>query len=258
MSLQEKLQSIAMTFAASILDAVQSVPLSEVAGEAAGAGRAREHMSNGTSRVHEAPPSRRGDVRHSASQRVAAPQKPSKPARLARRTADQIAKMVDDVVAVLTTEGRGLRAESIRKLLKMEARELPRILKQGVASKKLRILSGEKRTTTYGAVGDKPPRATKAKEAKPKAKEAKPKAKEAKPKAKEAKPKAKEAKPKAKEAKPKAKEAKPKAKEVKPKAKEAKPKAKEVKPKAKEAKPKAKEAKPKAKPGLAKTAVRPA
>ena len=45
----------------------------------------------------------------------------------------------------------GLRAEEIRANLGMEAKELPRVLKEGLAKKKLRS-KGQKRATTYTAV----------------------------------------------------------------------------------------------------------
>jgi hypothetical protein len=46
--------------------------------------------------------------------------------------------------------GDGLRAEQIRSELGMQAKELPRVLKEGLASKKLRS-KGQKRATTYYA-----------------------------------------------------------------------------------------------------------
>jgi Fic family protein len=45
---------------------------------------------------------------------------------------------------------KGLRAEQIRKALGMEAREMPRVLKEGLAKKTLKS-KGEKRSTMYSA-----------------------------------------------------------------------------------------------------------
>jgi hypothetical protein len=44
-----------------------------------------------------------------------------------------------------------LRAEEIRQALQMEAKEMPRVLKEGLAKKKLKA-KGQKRATTYSAV----------------------------------------------------------------------------------------------------------
>jgi hypothetical protein len=44
----------------------------------------------------------------------------------------------------------GLRAEQIRTALSLQAKEMPRVLKEGVSTKKLRI-KGQKRATTYFA-----------------------------------------------------------------------------------------------------------
>ena len=48
------------------------------------------------------------------------------------------------------TKGKGLRAEEIRAALKLDRRELPRVLHEGLAKKKLRS-RGAKRATTYFA-----------------------------------------------------------------------------------------------------------
>ena len=45
---------------------------------------------------------------------------------------------------------KGLRSEEIRKALKLDVREVPRVLKEGLAKKKLKS-RGQKRATTYFA-----------------------------------------------------------------------------------------------------------
>jgi len=71
--------------------------------------------------------------------------------RLPRRTAEDIAKTLDRVVAaVKATRGKGLRAEDIRTMLKLDRRELPRVLHEGLAKKKLKA-KGQKRATRYFA-----------------------------------------------------------------------------------------------------------
>ena len=70
--------------------------------------------------------------------------------RLHRRSLDEIAKTLDDVVALLKKHEKGLRAEQIRSELGLMRKELPRVLKDGLAAKVLRA-KGEKRATTYFA-----------------------------------------------------------------------------------------------------------
>jgi len=68
--------------------------------------------------------------------------------RLPRRSAEDIAKTLEIVVSLLGSRKNGLRAEQIREELSMQAKELPRILKEGLSRKKLRTV-GQKRATTY-------------------------------------------------------------------------------------------------------------
>jgi len=73
-----------------------------------------------------------------------------KSGRLARRSAEDIAKMLDQVLAVVKKHKDGLRAEQIRAELRLQAKEMPRILKEGLGKKKLKA-KGQKRATTYFA-----------------------------------------------------------------------------------------------------------
>jgi Fic family protein len=54
------------------------------------------------------------------------------------------------VVALVKGKKDGLRAEQIRAALKMQSKEMPRVLKEGLAKKKLKS-KGQKRATTYFA-----------------------------------------------------------------------------------------------------------
>jgi hypothetical protein len=67
-----------------------------------------------------------------------------------RRSAAQIAKTLDNIVALVKKHKDGLRAEQIRQQLRMEAKEMPRVLSDGLAKKKLKK-KGQKRATTYFA-----------------------------------------------------------------------------------------------------------
>ena len=89
--------------------------------------------------------------------------------RLPRRSAEEIEAAADKVVSLLRTKKNGMRAEEIRSKLKMDVRELPRVIKAALASKKIAVLSGAKRSTTYGIKAAK----AATKKAKPAAKKAK-------------------------------------------------------------------------------------
>jgi hypothetical protein len=84
---------------------------------------------------------------------------PGKPARLARRSPEAIAELLTKVVTLLGHHSEGLRAEVIRTELGLQAKELPRIFREGTATNVLQC-TGEKRATTY-FVGRKAKRASK-------------------------------------------------------------------------------------------------
>jgi hypothetical protein len=69
---------------------------------------------------------------------------------LPRRSAAEIAQVLDKIVLLVKTHKEGMRAEEIRSTLGMQLKEMPRILKQGIATKKL-TSKGRKRATTYFA-----------------------------------------------------------------------------------------------------------
>jgi hypothetical protein len=54
------------------------------------------------------------------------------------------------VTALKGTNGKGLRSEQIQKSLGLDKRELPRVLKTGIANKAIRS-KGQKRATVYYA-----------------------------------------------------------------------------------------------------------
>jgi hypothetical protein len=73
-----------------------------------------------------------------------------KPARLPRRSPAEIAKVIEKVVLLVKTHRDGMRSEGIRSTLGMQANEMPRILREGLAMNKL-TSKGNKRATTYFA-----------------------------------------------------------------------------------------------------------
>jgi hypothetical protein len=83
-----------------------------------------------------------------AARAMPAPATGAPTGRLQRRSAEDISKTLEVVVSLLGSRKNGLRAEQIRAELNMQAKELPRILKEGLSRKKLRTV-GQKRATTY-------------------------------------------------------------------------------------------------------------
>jgi hypothetical protein len=133
-SLQSRISVLASTFVDSVLAAVKSSSLQELVGSGGSPGVAARAA--------------RG-ARPVATPRVL-PAGAQAGGRLPRRSAEDIAKVLEIVVSLLGSRKNGLRAEQIRTELNLQAKELPRILKEGLARKKIRAV-GEKRATTYFA-----------------------------------------------------------------------------------------------------------
>jgi hypothetical protein len=81
--------------------------------------------------------------------------------RLPRRSADDIGQVLERIASLLKSSPKGLRAEEIRQRLNLLSKELPRPLKEGLASGRLGK-SGNKRATTYFLKGGGAPVAKKA------------------------------------------------------------------------------------------------
>jgi len=140
--LRNQLSALAATFADAVLAAIRGASLEELVGEA-GAG---PHRGPGRPRSAKA-------ARTPAPAAPAAPAKraPSrKPGRLARRSPEDVAKTLGLVVALVKKHPKGLRSEEIRKALKLDVREVPRVLKDGLTKKALKS-KGQKRATVYSA-----------------------------------------------------------------------------------------------------------
>ena len=131
-TLHSTLQDLASAFATSVLEAVRGGSLHELLGETSGAAR-------------------RGPGRPRALESQSAkPARVSHPGRLKRRSPEDIAQALDQVVALLKKNRGGLRAEQIREQLGMQPKEMPRVLKEGLGKKAFKS-KGQKRATTYFA-----------------------------------------------------------------------------------------------------------
>jgi Fic family protein len=126
-NLHSQLNDLANNFAASVLLALRRVPLEDLLGET---GRERRSAPRGPQRAPAAARSKGG--------------------RLARRSLEDIAKTLASIVSLLKGKKAGLRSEQIRAALKLDKREMPRVLKMGLAKKAIRS-KGQKRSTTYFA-----------------------------------------------------------------------------------------------------------
>jgi hypothetical protein len=125
-TLRSALDTLAQSFTTGVLAAIRSASIEDLLAESGNAAR-------------------RGGGRTTAGSLTA---KTTKSGRLARRSAEDIAKAVDGVVALVKKSKTGLRSEEIKKALNLDVREVPRVLKTGVQSKKLKA-KGQKRATVY-------------------------------------------------------------------------------------------------------------
>jgi hypothetical protein len=131
-TLRTTLDDLASAFSSSVLAAIRSASLEELLGAS----------SEGA---------RRGPGRPRAIPEAAPkPARATRSGRLPRRSAEDIAKALDQVVALVKKNKGGLRAEEIRRQLGMQSNEMPRVLKEGLAKRKLKA-KGQKRATTYMA-----------------------------------------------------------------------------------------------------------
>jgi hypothetical protein len=126
--LHSRISLLAASFVDSVLDAVKSSSLQEILDGSSA--QVRGGKAAFAPRAGRVPAARNG--------------------RLPRRSAEDIAKTLEVVVSLLGSRKNGLRAEQIRTELNMQAKELPRILKEGLSRKKIRS-AGQKRATTYFA-----------------------------------------------------------------------------------------------------------
>jgi hypothetical protein len=131
-SLHSTLNNLAASFADNILAAIRGASLDELVGPSG-------------------PPRSNGRLQRSSTVAAAAPKAATRSraiGRLHRRSPEEIAKTLEQVVAAVKKNPEGLRAEQIRQALGLQAKEMPRILKEGLVKKMLKS-KGQKRATTY-------------------------------------------------------------------------------------------------------------
>lgn len=154
-NLRSALNTITSQFIDNVLAAMRSASLQDIAAETG----ARSAPKSSTA---PAAPKRRAGRKPAAVAEAAAPaaEAPAKGrggrssarkgGRLARRSPEDLAKVVDQIVAVLEKHPDGLRAEEIRAAIGVSAKELPRPLGDALDGKRI-TKKGQKRATTYFA-----------------------------------------------------------------------------------------------------------
>lgn len=132
-SLRSALDSLAASFTRGLLAAIRTASIEELTGgqTTRGKGRPAAHGGGGQPKPLSVPVSR--GKRSNG--------------RLARRSPEQLQAVLAKVVGVVR-QTTGMRAEEIQKRLRMDRRELPRVLKLGLETKKLRK-KGVQRSTMY-------------------------------------------------------------------------------------------------------------
>jgi DNA invertase Pin-like site-specific DNA recombinase len=130
-SLRSALDALAHSFAAGVLAAIRGASIDDLLAESGGAARRSA-----------------GRPARGATNSGSPKAKTTKGRRLARRSAEQVARAVEQVVALVKKNKAGLRSEEIKKALGLDRREVPRILKTAVQAKKL-TAKGQKRATVY-------------------------------------------------------------------------------------------------------------
>jgi|HubBroStandDraft_6_1064221.scaffolds.fasta_scaffold1621307_1 hypothetical protein len=141
-SLKSRIDSLASLFVNEVVSAIHSASLEELLGEVGSAMRGRAPRANAVA-VAAAPAS-------VPRQRERPAPRPRDTGRLARRSPEDIKHTLDRIHGLLRASKGGLRSEQIRAALKLDVREMPRVLKEGLAKKSLKS-RGQKRSTTYFA-----------------------------------------------------------------------------------------------------------
>jgi hypothetical protein len=144
MSLKNRISALAEEFSAGVLAAIRSASLEEILSEG---GRSRGPGFHAPQAAH-AP---------AASSSAAEPAKrgPGRPrgrksGRLARRSPEQIAQVVESIVGALKKNKTGMRSEQLQKLLSLDKKEISGPLNEALEGKKI-TKKGQRRATTYFA-----------------------------------------------------------------------------------------------------------
>ena len=134
MSLKSTIDQLATGFAQAVLAAIRQASLEDILAES----------GRGSTRSSAAPKA------SSAPAAAPAAARKRRGGRLARRSPEQIAAVVDSIVSALQKASSGLRSEQLQKTLGLDKKEITGPLNEALAAKKIRK-TGQKRSTTYFA-----------------------------------------------------------------------------------------------------------
>jgi hypothetical protein len=134
--LRLRVDELAASFASDVLAAICAAPVGDLWAAASG-GEPRKTTLAGAREPRAATPAPQ-----------AGPPRRGRAARLPRRSPDDIGRVVGQIVDLLRQNPGGLRAEQIRVALGLQAKELPRPLKDALRERRI-AKSGRKRATTY-------------------------------------------------------------------------------------------------------------
>jgi hypothetical protein len=148
-ALRSTIADLASTFAASVVSAIRGASLEEILAVSSTAGHAGHATHHAPARRGPGRPRKNAAPAAKKAAKAAAPARKGK-GRLRRRSPADIAKALAEVVSLVKSKKAGLRSEQIRSALRMEAKEMPRVLKEGLSKKVLKS-KGQKRSTTYSA-----------------------------------------------------------------------------------------------------------
>jgi hypothetical protein len=146
-TLQSQLDSLALTFAEQIVHAIRSASLDELS---FGHARSSRTANVDVPTAFASSGAAQRAVARATSTKTFATKAARVKGRLRRRSVEEIQELLGNVVGLVKKHKGGLRAEEIRANLGMLPKEMPRVLKAGVATKKL-ATKGQKRATTYFA-----------------------------------------------------------------------------------------------------------
>ena len=144
-NLRTQIEALAAQFTTQILTAMRSASLDELVGVGAPSSAPATHRGPGRPRKIEV-------AVLAANVPAGGVRKPGRPrksgGRLARRSPEELKAAMDKVVAFVGKSKAGVTAEQIKAGLKMDTRELPRLIQMALSAKAL-SKKGEKRATRY-------------------------------------------------------------------------------------------------------------
>ena len=143
MTLKNRISALAEEFSAGVLAAIRAASLEEILSEGS-----RSGSSGG--RGAAAPAARATSADGEPAKRGPGRPRGRKSGRLARRSPEQIAQVVEAIVGALKKNKAGMRSEQLQKLLSLDKKEISGPLNEALEGKKI-TKKGQRRATTYFA-----------------------------------------------------------------------------------------------------------